>query len=144
MHPMKTLTPTDRRALKARAHALKPVVMISDAGLSAGVLTEIERGLKSHELIKIKVSGDDRERRETLLAEICERSGASAIQHIGKILIVYRENPKPVVRVRPVVRKPPPARRAKAPPARNASRSFRPGGARQPVSARPRNPRKRT
>jgi len=139
---MKTLTPTARRELKARAHALKPVVMISDAGLSAGVLTEIERGLKSHELIKIKVSGDDRERRETLLAEICEHSGAAPVQHIGKILIVYRANPKPVVR--PVARKPPPARRAKAPPARNASRSFRPGGARQPVSARPRNPRKRT
>ncbi|HEX9179210.1 MAG TPA: YhbY family RNA-binding protein, partial [Burkholderiales bacterium] len=66
------LTSAERRALRARAHALHPTVIIGDAGLSPSVMTEIDRSLKSHELIKVKVAGDDRQRRESLLAEICD------------------------------------------------------------------------
>ena len=85
---------SDRRsALRARAHALNPVVMISEAGLSPGVVAEIERSLKSHELIKIRVFGIERLARAALLAEICMKTGAQPVQHIGKILVVYRENP---------------------------------------------------
>ena len=89
---MNPLSPAERKLLKARAHALKPVVAIGNEGLSAAVLKEIEVSLKAHDLIKIRVIGDDREARQTLLGEICHRSGASAVQHIGKILVVYREN----------------------------------------------------
>ena len=88
---MTTLSAAERKALKARAHPLKPVVMIGDAGLSPGVLAEVERGLASHELIKIRVASDDRTNREALLAEICGASGASAVQHIGKILVIWRK-----------------------------------------------------
>lgn len=88
---MNSLSAAERKALKARAHPLKPVVMVGDAGLSPGVMTEIERGLASHELIKIRVASDDRESREALLAEICTASGASAVQHIGKILVIWRK-----------------------------------------------------
>ncbi len=91
---MATLTPAGRRALRARAHALSPVVMVGGEGLSPNVLAEIERGLNSHELIKIRVLGDDRERRKGLLDEICARTGASAVQHIGKILVIHRKNPE--------------------------------------------------
>ncbi len=89
---MNPLSPAERKLLKARAHALKPVVSIGNEGLSASVLKEIETSLKAHDLIKIRVSGDDREARETLLGEICSRSGAAAVQHIGKILVIYRES----------------------------------------------------
>ena len=92
---MATLTPAGRRALRARAHALSPVVMVGGEGLSPNVLAEIERGLKSHELIKIRVLGEDRGGREGLLEEICARTGASAVQHIGKILVIHRKNPEP-------------------------------------------------
>ena len=68
------------------------MVAVGNEGLSASVLKEIETSLKAHDLIKIRVSGDDREVRETLLGEICNRSGAAAVQHIGKILVIYREN----------------------------------------------------
>lgn len=100
---MTTLTAAERKALKARAHPLKPIVMIGDAGLSPGVLTEVERGLASHELMKIRVALDDREAREALLAEICAASGAAAVQHIGKILVIWRKGeqkpaPKPAKR----------------------------------------------
>jgi putative YhbY family RNA-binding protein len=89
---MTQLSAAERKALKARAHPIKPIVMIGDAGLSPGVMTEIERGLTSHELIKIRVAMDDREGREALLAEICKACGASAVQHIGKILVIWRKS----------------------------------------------------
>jgi RNA-binding protein len=92
---MKTLSPAERKLLKARAHALRPVVTLGSERLSAAVLREIEISLKAHDLIKIRVTGDDREARAALLGEICSRTGASPVQHIGKILIVYRENPEP-------------------------------------------------
>ena len=92
---MPGLSPTRRRELKARAHALDPVVLIGGAGLSPAVLAEIDRGLKSHELIKVRVPGADRTKREVIFAEICSRSGAQPVQHIGKVLVLFRENPEP-------------------------------------------------
>lgn len=89
---MKSLSPAERKLLKARAHALKPVVTVGNERLSAPVLKEIETSLKAHDLIKIRVTGDDREARLALLGEICNRTGASPVQHIGKILVVYRES----------------------------------------------------
>ncbi len=86
---MLTLTALQRQNLKARAHALNPVVMIGNAGLTAAVLAEIARSLKSHELIKIRASGE-REEREAMLQEICETLNAAPVQHIGKILVVYQ------------------------------------------------------
>lgn len=90
---MLILDPARRRALKARAHHLHPVVMIGDAGLTPTVLREIDTGLKSHELIKIRVLGDDRDARKSLIDRICAQLDAAAIQHIGKILVVYRPRP---------------------------------------------------
>ena len=91
---VKPLSPAERKLLKARAHALKPVVTLGNGRLSASVLKEIETSLRAHDLIKIRVTGDDRDARQALLGEICNRSGASPVQHIGKILIVYREIPE--------------------------------------------------
>jgi len=87
------LTPADRKALRARAHHLDPVVMIGDAGLSRAVLAETDRALGAHELIKIRVLGDDRAQRQALLTEICSALGCTAVQSIGKLLIVYRPRP---------------------------------------------------
>jgi putative YhbY family RNA-binding protein len=106
---MNPLSPSERKLLKARAHALKPVVAIGNEGLSAAVLKEIETSLKAHDLIKIRVTGDDREARKTLLGEICNRTGASAVQHIGKILVVFRENteaPAPAAKKRAARKQP--------------------------------------
>jgi putative YhbY family RNA-binding protein len=68
-------------------------VLIGGAGLSPAVLTEIERCLKSRELIKVRIPGADRSGREAILREICRRTGAQPVQHIGKILVLFRENP---------------------------------------------------
>lgn len=92
---MLSITPEQRRFLRAQAHHLNPVAMIGDAGLSEAVLKEIERGLTSHELIKIKAHGGDKAARESQLAEICSRLEAAPVQHIGKILVVYKPAEKP-------------------------------------------------
>ncbi|NOT16912.1 MAG: YhbY family RNA-binding protein [Sulfuriferula sp.] len=92
---MTQLNAIQRRYLRAQAHALRPVVMIGDAGLSATVMHEIDINLKAHELIKIRVLGDDRTARDTMLDSICTTLNAENIQHIGKLLIVYRAAEKP-------------------------------------------------
>ena len=86
------LSPAERKLLKARAHALKPVVTVGNERLTAAVLKEVETSLKAHDLIKIRVSGDDRDARQNLLGEICSCTGASPVQHIGKILVIYRQS----------------------------------------------------
>lgn len=91
---MNKLTPAERSALRAKAHHLEPVVIIGDAGLTPAVLREIDVHLKSHELIKIRVHGDDRDARENMLSEISSSLDASPVQRIGKILVIFR--PKPV------------------------------------------------
>ena len=88
------LSPTERRALRARAHHLHPLVMVGDSGLTPAVLREIDNALKTHDLIKIRVLGDDREARTTILDAICESLNAGAVQAIGKILVIYRPLPE--------------------------------------------------
>ena len=87
---MLDITAEQRRALRARAHALNPVVAISQNGLSESVLQEISTSLDSHELIKIRVFSDEREVREQYMTTICEQLGAAPVQHIGKLLVVWR------------------------------------------------------
>jgi putative YhbY family RNA-binding protein len=91
---MPELTPAERRALRARAHHLHPVIMIGEAGLTPAVLKEIDLALKSHELIKIRAPGTERGARETLIDVICAALGASPVQHIGKILVIFRPRPE--------------------------------------------------
>jgi putative YhbY family RNA-binding protein len=87
------LSAENRRALKARAHHIEPVVIIGDAGLTPAVLSEIEVHLNSHELIKIRVHGDERETRLAMIDTIVESLGASSVQHIGKTLVFFRRKP---------------------------------------------------
>jgi len=84
------LKPSQRRELRARAHHLDPVVSIAGNGLTATVLKEIEVALKAHELIKIRVYGDDREVRMGHLLEICSRLDCAPVQNIGKLLVVFK------------------------------------------------------
>ena len=107
---MSEMTSAKRRALRARAHHLQPVVMIGDAGLTPPVLREIETNLRSHELIKIHARGDDRHARDTLFSAICEATAANAVQQIGKMLVIYRPRPpeekKKVMKRRPARKAP--------------------------------------
>ena len=89
------LTTRERAHLKSRAHALEPKVMVGHGGLTAAVIAEIDRALAAHELIKVKIQGDDREARETMGEEICAGTDAATVQRVGKVIVLWR--PKPVV-----------------------------------------------
>jgi RNA-binding protein len=84
----------ERQYLKGLAHALDPVVMIGNQGLTESVMREIAISLDAHELIKIRVLGDDRDARVALYERICNELGAAPVQHIGKLLVIWRPSDK--------------------------------------------------
>ena len=90
---MQQLSSAQRRELRAKAHGLSPVVSIAENGLTEAVLKEIDVCLKTHELIKIRVYGDSRDDRIVYYEKICADLGAAPVQHIGKLLVVFRPAP---------------------------------------------------
>jgi len=118
------LTTEQRALLRSRAHHMDPVVIVGDAGLTEAVLREIDLALRSHELIKVRVLGDDRAVRQGVASAVCEQHGADLVQQIGKLVVLYRVSPadaKPAVRRR----KPTGPRRTKKQEAARAERVRR-------------------
>ena len=93
------LTQDQKKRFRKLAHHLKPVVLVSENGLSEGVMNELDRALEDHELIKIRVNTMDREDKVAIINEICAQCGAELAQVIGKMAVLYRpakkQNPKP-------------------------------------------------
>ncbi|MFZ2452205.1 MAG: ribosome assembly RNA-binding protein YhbY [Methylobacter sp.] len=83
----------DKKQLRANAHALKPVVMVGQSGLTDAVLAEVDLALNSHELIKVKIRAERDERKE-ISEKMCAATGAELIQSIGQVTVLYRLNPK--------------------------------------------------
>jgi putative YhbY family RNA-binding protein len=90
---MLPLLPAEQRALRARAHHLRPAVIVGDAGLTAPVLKEIDLALEHHELVKLRVLGGDRGDRKRLIGELCAALAALPVQQIGRMLVIYRPRP---------------------------------------------------
>jgi RNA-binding protein len=88
-----TLTARERAHLKARAHALEPIVHIGHGGVTDAVITEIDRALASHELIKVRSGSHDRHTRDEMAEMICTRTGAANVQQVGKVLVLWRPRP---------------------------------------------------
>jgi putative RNA-binding protein, yhbY family len=80
-------------ALKAQAHPLHPVVMVGQQGLTDSVIKETDAALTAHELIKVRVFGDNRAERIEICDTLCETLGAQLVQHIGKLLVLWRKKP---------------------------------------------------
>lgn len=94
--PQITLTPAQRKVHRADAHHLDPVVLVGGDGLSASVKKEIDAALKAHGLIKVRVFSDDRAAREAMLQTLADELDAAPIQHIGKLLVLWRPMPEKV------------------------------------------------
>lgn len=94
--PAIQLSVAERKAHRAEAHHLDPVVMVGNDGLTAAVRKEANAALDAHGLIKIRVLGDDREAREQMYQQLADDLGAAPIQHIGKLLVLWRPKPKKV------------------------------------------------
>ncbi|HET7863526.1 MAG TPA: YhbY family RNA-binding protein, partial [Burkholderiaceae bacterium] len=91
--PAIVLTPARRKELRAEAHHLDPVVMIGADGLTPAVAKEADAALKAHGLIKVRVLSDQRDLRESLLSSLCDQLAAAPVQHIGKLLVLWRPVP---------------------------------------------------
>ena len=89
-----SLSKNQLKFLRTRCHDLKPVIRIGQKGLTAEVLNELEIALNFHELVKVKLTGEDKEQRKALINDVCEKSSSIKIQSIGKTVSVYRHNKK--------------------------------------------------
>ena len=89
-----TLTPRERSHLKARAHALEPRVQVGAAGMTEAVAKEVDRALTAHELIKVKILGDDRHQRADTAEAIAARVDAALVQSVGKVIVLWRPRPE--------------------------------------------------
>ncbi len=87
------MKPDLKKFLKAKAHALRPVVITGHNGITPPVLNEIILALDHHELIKVRINAADREERQVMVVGILEQTGAELIQAVGHVIVLYRKNP---------------------------------------------------
>ena len=90
----KTLSIAEKKVLRAKSYSLKPVVLIGQRGISDAVLSEIETALESHELMKVRFGGTDREERKKLASVISESAGAELVHQIGGVAVFFRPRNK--------------------------------------------------
>ena len=87
-----SLKPTQKRYLRGLAHALKPVIQVGNKGVTEALTAEFSQALEHHELIKVKLAGDDRDARAVQVAELAKAGNAELVQTIGKVACFYRRN----------------------------------------------------
>ena len=96
--PAIQLSPAQRKEHRAAAHHLDPVVLIGAEGLTPAVEKEVDSALNAHGLIKVRVFGDDRAAREAIFERLTDQLSAAPIQHIGKLLVLWRPMPEKIGR----------------------------------------------
>lgn len=94
MHDTMSLSQAQKKAFRSIGHHLSPVVTVSENGISEGLLSELDRALSDHELVKVKLALTERDDRAAMLDELLAASGAERIQTIGKMALLYRKNPQ--------------------------------------------------
>lgn len=90
-----TLTADRKKQYRSLGHDLKPIVTIAGNGLSETVLSELNRALEDHELVKVKVAINDRDVRKQVITQMCQSTRAEVVQEIGKVALLYRAAKKP-------------------------------------------------
>ena len=81
-----------KQSLKAQAHHLKPIIMLGAKGLTEAVVAETNIALLTHELIKVKINGAEKEDRLAMANDLCQQLKAELVQMIGNTVILYRKN----------------------------------------------------
>lgn len=87
------MTPQEKKLLRARAHKLDPIVIVGAKGLTDAVIAEIDFALKAHELIKVRAGTMDRHERDEAMSAICAKTGAEAVQQVGKVFVLFKKKP---------------------------------------------------
>lgn len=99
-----SLSIAEKKRFRRIGHELKPIVMLGGQGLTEAVLAEVDRALEQHELIKVKIAGEDREERHAIIEEMVKISKAQLVQSIGKVVVLYRRAAKPDARLSNLLR----------------------------------------
>jgi RNA-binding protein len=94
-----TITSKQSRFLRGLAHKLKPVVMIGNAGVTDNIIQEIDNSLSHHELIKVRISGMDRENRSASVADLCKKTSSELVNTVGHIAILFRASKNPQIKL---------------------------------------------
>lgn len=94
-----SLTNKQNKYLRGLAHELKPVVMIGNSGVTEGVLSELDARLAHHELIKVRISGVDRDARQQMAESLCKESNSELVNTIGHIAVLYRPAKQPTIKL---------------------------------------------
>lgn len=94
------LSPRQKKHLRSLGHGLSPVVILGSAGASGAVIAELDNALGHHELVKVKVRAGDRDERDALIGVLCRQTGATLVQQIGHVALLYRPDPEsPVIQL---------------------------------------------
>ncbi len=88
------LSASQKRYLRSFAHDLKPVILVGQKGITDALLAEFSSALAHHELLKVKLAGDDRDERAQAIETMAKHAGAELVQAIGKTACFYRRNPE--------------------------------------------------
>ncbi|OPX54885.1 RNA-binding protein [Oceanospirillum multiglobuliferum] len=99
-----SLTSAVKKQYRSIAHHLNPVVIVSENGLSEGLIAEVDRALTDHELIKVRISVADRESKGLLIEELCQQTKAELVQTIGKMAVLFRKSREQNVKLSNLVR----------------------------------------
>ncbi|HEX5305569.1 MAG TPA: ribosome assembly RNA-binding protein YhbY [Dyella sp.] len=86
------LSPSQRRYLRSLAHDLSPVILLGAKGATDAVVKELDLALTHHELVKVKLSGGDKDERQEQIRFLCEGTAAESVQEIGHVVVVFRRN----------------------------------------------------
>lgn len=90
--PERMLSPTQRRYLRSLAHDLRPVILLGNKGATEAVAKELGQALDIHELVKVKLSGGDKDERQEQIAFLAGQTGAETVQEIGHVVVLFRRN----------------------------------------------------
>ena len=84
------LTAAQTRFLRGQAHDLKALLQIGNKGVTPAFIAELDGVLEQHELVKVKVAGEDRDARDAMISDLADRTDAALVQRIGHTAVLYR------------------------------------------------------